>query len=183
MRSLFKNLPDLILAEFESPKDLIHAAEKLRDEGYTKFDSHSPFPIHGMDQAMGLKRSPLGYIIGVMGTIGLIGIIALTYYTNIIGYPMVISGKPYFSWQAFVPVFFAITILMSAFGAFFGMLAINQLPKLFHPLFNSQKFSKVTDDAFFISVQADDPKYNEQEVKNYLESIGGKNVELIKANE
>lgn len=183
MRSLFKPLPDLILAEFESSKELLHAAEKLRDKGYTKFDSHSPFPIHGMDQAMGLKRSPLGYIIGTMGTLGLLGIVALTYYTNIIGYPMVISGKPYFSWQAFVPVFFAITILMSAFGAFFGMLAINQLPKLFHPLFNSQKFTRVTDGAFFISVQADDPKFDEEKVKSYLESIGGKNVELIKANE
>jgi hypothetical protein len=183
LRSLFKSLPDLILAEFDSPKDLLHAAEKLRDEGYTKFDSHSPFPIHGMDQAMGLTRSPLGYIIGTMGTIGLLSMVALTYYTNIIGYPMVISGKPYFSWQAFVPVFFAITILLSAFGAFFGMLAINQLPKLFHPLFNSSKFSRVTDGAFFISVQADDPKYDEQTVKNFLEFIGGKNVELIKANE
>jgi hypothetical protein len=171
----------MILAEFESPKELLIAAEKLRDEGFTKFDSHSPFPIHGMDKAMGLTRSPLGYVIGVMGTIGLLSMVALTFYTNIIGYPMVISGKPYFSWQAFVPVFFAITILLSAFGAFFGMLAINQLPKLFHPLFNSTRFGKVTDGSFFMSVQADDPKFDEQNVKSYLESIGGKNVELIKA--
>ena len=180
MKSLFKPLPNVILAEFDSPNDLMHAAEKMRDSGYPKFDCHSPFPIHGMDGAMGLKRSPLGYIIGVMGSIGLLGMLTLTYWTNIYGYPMVISGKPYFSWQAFVPVIFAITILLSAFGAFFGMLAINRLPQLYHKLFNSERFGKVTDNGFFVSVESDDPKFDEAQTKQFLESIGGKNVEVIK---
>lgn len=180
MKSLFQPLPDIILAEFDSPSDLLHAAEKMRDSGYTKFDCHSPFPIHGMDGAMGLKRSPLGYIIGVMGSIGLLGMVALTYWTNIYGYPMVISGKPLFSWQAFVPVIFAITILLSAFGAFFGMLAINRLPQLYHKLFNSERFGKVTDNGFFVSVESDDPKFDDAQTKQFLESIGGKNVEVIK---
>lgn len=177
-KALFKTLPDTIIAEFKDPGDLLHAAEKLHQAGYTKFDCHSPFPIHGMDQAMGLKRSPLGYIIGVMGTIGFLSMVSLTYYTNIIGYPMVISGKPYFSWQAFIPIFFAITILLSAFGAFFGMLAVNQLPKLFHPLFNSETFARITDDAFIVSVEADDPKFSE--AQSFLASIGGTNIEVIK---
>lgn len=180
MKSLFQPLPDLILAEFKNPGQLLHAAEKLRDAGYKKFDCHSPFPIHGMDDAMGLQRSPLGYIIGVMGSLGLLGMLGLTYWTNIYGYPMVISGKPYFSWQAFIPVVFAITILMSAFGAFFGMLSINKLPQLFHKIFFSERFAKVTDNAFFVSLEADDPIYDEEKVKSFLESIGGTNIEVIK---
>ena len=182
MKSLFKSLPDLILAEFDSPKDLIHAAEKMRDSGYIKFDCHSPFPIHGMDDAMGLKRSQIGYVIGTMGAIGLLSMVALTYWTNIYAYPMVISGKPYFSWQAFVPVIFAITILLSAFGAFFGMLAINKLPQLYHKIFFSERFKKVTDNGFFISVESDDPLYSEEKVSGFLIDIGGSNVEVIKTD-
>ena len=174
-----KNM-NVIIAEFESSGSLLHAAEKMTAEGYKNYDCHSPFPIHGMDQAMGLKRSPLGFIIGFMGASGMLGMIALTYYTNIYGYPMIISGKPLFSWQAFVPVIFAITILMSAFGAFFGMLALNKLPRLFHPLFFSQNFGKFSDGGFFVSVESDDPKYDEEKVKSFLSSIGGKNVEVIK---
>ncbi len=178
--SLFRKLPGVVLAEFESTGSLLHAAEKMSEAGYEKYDCHSPFPIHGMDQAMRLKRSPMGYIIGTMGTIGMIGMIALTYWTNIYGYQMVISGKEYFSWQAFIPVIFAITILLSAFGAFFGMLALNKLPQLFNPIFGSDLFAKVTDDGFFVSVECDDPMYDEAKVKSFLESIGGKNVEVVK---
>ena len=182
MKSIFKPLPQLILAEFDSAHSLLKAAEKMRDGGYTKFDCHSPFPIHGMDGAMGLKRSPLGYIVGTMGLIGMVGMILLTYWTSAVDYPLVISGKRFFSWQAFVPVIFAITVLFSAFGAFFGMLSLNQLPRLFHPLFNSEKFGRVTDGGFFVSVQADDPIYDVARVTAFLESIGGKNVEVVNAD-
>lgn len=181
MKSIFKSLPQVILAEFDSPQTLLKAAGKLREAGYTKYDSHSPFPIHGMDDAMGLKRSPLGYIVGTMGFIGMMGMIALTWWTSAVDYRFVISGKPFFSWQAFVPVIFAITVLFSAFGAFFGMLSLNQLPQLFHPVFNSERFGRVTDGGFFISVQADDPIYEKSKVVTFLESIGGKNVEVVDA--
>ncbi|UCG60354.1 MAG: DUF3341 domain-containing protein [Candidatus Zixiibacteriota bacterium] len=183
MKSIFQTLPQVILAEFDSAHSLVSAAKKLREAGYTKYDSHSPFPVHGMDDAMGLKRSPLGYVVGVMGFTGMIGMIALTYWTSAVDYRFVISGKPYFSWQAFVPVIFAITVLFSALGAFFGMLAFNQLPRLFHPVFNSEKFSRVTDGGFFISVQADDPLYDRGKVISFLESIGGRNVEVVDADE
>jgi len=168
-----------MIAEFDSTSTLLQAAEKMSDAGYKNYDCHSPFPIHGMDQAMKLKRSPMGYVIGTMGTIGMVGMIALTYWTNIYGYSMVISGKPYFSWQAFIPVIFAITILLSAFGAFFGMLALNKLPQLFNPIFGSDNFAKVTNDGFFVSVETDDPIYDETKVKGFLESLGGKNVEVV----
>ncbi|UCD62877.1 MAG: DUF3341 domain-containing protein [Candidatus Zixiibacteriota bacterium] len=183
MKSSFKPLPEITLAEFASPEQLLTAAEKMRESGYTRFDCHSPFPIHGMDDAMGLGRSPLGYIVGVMGSVGLLGMLLLTWWTSAVDYPFVISGKPYFSWQAYIPVVFAITVLFSAFGAFFGMLSLNQLPRLFHPVFGSERFGRVTDGGFFVSVQADDALYEREKVAAFLESIGGKNVEVVTGDE
>jgi hypothetical protein len=170
---------EIMIAQFGSTADLMTAAKKMREGGYKKYDCHSPFPVHGMDKAMGLKRSPLGYIVGLCGTCGLLFMIWLTWYASAYDYPLVISGKPFFSWQAYVPVFFAITVLASAFGAFLGMLAINKLPRPNHPLFNSDRFCTFSDDGFFVSVENDDPQYDPQKVRAYLESIGGKNVEIV----
>jgi len=168
-----------LLAEFENPAALMEAAKKTRDAGYEKFDCHSPFAIHGMDQAMGLKRSPLGWIIGLAALIGTSGALALQWWTSSIDYPMVISGKPLFSYQAYVPVTFAIGVLFSAFAALVGMLAINGLPRLHHPVFYSDNFAKVTDDGFFISIEADDPKFDITRTEEFLKSIGGKNLEVL----
>jgi len=168
-----------MIARFESSGELLHAAEKVRDEGYKEFDCHSPFPIHGMDQAMGLKRSPLGYFIGTMGAIGLIGALTLQWYTSTIGMPQVISGKPFFSYQAYVPITFALTVLLSAFGAMYGMLVLNKLPMLHHVLFNSKKFTRFSDDGFFVSIQATDSKYSDDATRAFLEKIGGKEIEIV----
>ncbi len=176
----FKKAPDIMLAEIQSPEELIHAAEKICEAGYEKYDCHSPFPIHGMDQAMKLKRSPIGYIVGTMGAIGLLGSLFLQWWTSSVDYPLVISGKPLFSFQAFVPVTFALTVLLSAFGALFGMLGFNKLPQLYHPIFNSEQFKKFSDNGFFISINADDPKYDAEATAKFLESIGGTNVEVVK---
>lgn len=177
---LVKKVPAVVLAEFDSAADLIHAAEKIRDQGYKEFDCHSPFPIHGMDDAMGIRRSPLGYIVFSVGSLGLLGAILLTWWTSAVDYPLVISGKPLFSYQAFVPVIFALTTLFSAAAATIGMFAINQLPRLSHPLFNSDRFSKFSDDAFFVSIEASDKKYDEQKTSEFLKSIGGKHIEVLK---
>lgn len=168
-----------IIAEFDSPASLLHAAEKVRDAGYSSFDCHSPFPVHGMDRAMGLKRSPLGWIVGLVAILALGGISLTIWWITAIDYPMVISGKPYFSYQAYVPVAFALTVLSSAFAALFGMLALNRLPQLHHPLFESRRFTKVTDDGFFVSVEAVDPKFDANETRKFLLSLGGQNVEML----
>jgi len=177
---LVKKIPAVILAQFNSANDLYHAAEKMRDNGYKEFDCHSPFPIHGMDEAMGLKRSPLGYIVFLIGSLGLIGIMTLMWWTSAVDYPLVISGKPFFSYPAFVPITFALTVLTSAIGATLSMLAINQLPRLVHPLFNSDRFGKFSDDGFFVSVESNDKKYDEAETAEFLKSIGGKHIEVLK---
>jgi hypothetical protein len=170
----------LILAEFDGPADLLRAAEKARDAGYKKFDCHSPFPVHGMDAAMGLKRSPLGWIVGLSALIGTSSALALQWWTSTIDYPLVISGKPFFSFQAYVPVTFALGVLLSAFAALIGMLALNGLPRLNHPLFNSDRFEKATNDGFFISIEADDPIFEIEKTQTFLESIGGENLEVVK---
>ena len=169
-----------VLAEFADPASLMKAAEKTRYAGYKKFDCHSPFPIHGMDAAMGLKRSPLGWIVGLAALIGTSAALGLQWWTSTIDYPLVISGKPFFSFQAYVPVTFALGVLLSAFAALIGMLVLNGLPRLHHPTFYSDRFARVTDDGFFISIEAADPKFDAQETIKFLESIGGTNPEVLK---
>ncbi|MBC8042801.1 MAG: DUF3341 domain-containing protein [Rhizobacter sp.] len=172
--------PEGMLAEFANPAELLHAAEKLRDAGYKRFDCHSPFPIHGMDEAMGLAPSFLGWVVAAMGiTGGSLGLI-MQWWMSTIDYPLVISGKPYFSYQAYVPVTFELTILLAAFGAVFGMFIINRLPRYHHPVFHSDRFAKVTDDGFFVSVLRGSKKFNVEKTKQFLESIGGKNVEVLR---
>jgi hypothetical protein len=169
----------MMLAEFENPAQLLAAAEKLRNEGYKEFDCHSPFPIHGMDEAMGLKRSPLGWIVGFVAFAALGAGVALEWWTSAVDYPLVISGKPYFSYQAYGPVAFAIMVLTSAFAALFGMLALNKLPMLYHKIFDSEKMCKINNDGFVVSISASDPQYDAQSTKKFLQSIGGKNLEEI----
>lgn len=169
-----------VIAEFESPGALLQAAEKVRDAGYKKFDCHSPFPIHGMDAAMGLKRSFVGYIAGICALLGGSFALWLQWWTSTVDYRMVISGKPFFSYQAYVVVTFGLTILGAAFGAVFGMLITNRLPRWFHGLFYSDNFTRFSDDAFFVSIESDDPQFNEQKTSQFLESIGGRKVEVVK---
>lgn len=168
------------LAEFKDPAELIHAAEKVRDEGFKEFDCHSPFPIHGMDDAMGEKRSPLGYIVGIVAVVSAVGMLLFQGWTSAIDYPIVLSGKPFFSYQAFGVASWAVMVLLSAITCVIGMLVLNKLPMFHHPLFYSENFSKkVNDDGFFVSIEAVDEKFDPKTTKSFLESIGGKNIELI----
>ena len=175
-----KNMPlQGFLCEFENPEQLLKAAKKLREAGYKNFDCHSPFPIHGMDAAMGLKRSPLGYIVFTVAFIALLAGFLLEWWTSTVDYPLVISGKPFFSYQAYGPVAFAIMVLCSSFVALFGMLALNKLPRYFHMLFSSSRFEKVSNDGFFVSIEDSDPKFDMSTTKKLLTDIGGKNVEVL----
>lgn len=168
-----------ILAEFDNPAALLKAATVLRDAGYNKFDCHSPFPIHGMDKAMGLKRSPLGWMVGLAALAGTSGALALQWWTSTIDYPLVISGKPLFSFQAYVPVTFALGVLLSAATALIGMLALNGLPRYHHPVFYSDRFAKASDDGFFISVEINDKIFDVEQTRGLLEQSGGNNIEIL----
>ena len=168
-----------ILASFDDPGALLSAARKVRKAGYTRFDCHSPYPIHGMDSAMGLKPSVVGYIAGIMGTIGFCLALWLQWWTSAVDYPLVIAGKPFFSYQAFVPVTFGITVLFSALGAVFGMLHVNRLPQFYHSVFYADSFASFSDDGFFVSIEADDPRFDAAATRAFLESIGCTKTELL----
>ncbi len=171
--------PMMMLAEFNNPAQLLEAAEKLKEAGYKKFDCHSPFPIHGMDDAMGMKRSPLGWMVGFVAFLALLGGFTLEWWTSAVDYPLVISGKPFFSYQAYGPVAFAVMVLSSAFTALLGMMALNKLPMWYHQLFNSDKTAKISNDGFVVSIESKDPLFDQKKTKDFLIEIGGQNLEVI----
>lgn len=168
-----------LLAEFPHPGALLHAAEEVRRAGYRHFDTHSPFPIHGMDRAMGLGQSKVGYFTMGGGITGFALAYWLQWWTGGIDYPLNISGKPFFAVEPSIPIMFELTVLFSAFGAVFGMLALNGLPRPHNPLFYSQNFARVTDDAFFLQIAASDRRFDEDRTRALLEELGGYNIELI----
>lgn len=168
-----------LLARFESPEDLMKATIKVRDYGFEKFDCHTPYPVHGLDDAMGLKRSILGYIVGV-GAIGGASIgLLLQWYVSTVDYPIVISGKPLFSWQAYMIITFVLMVLGGALSSLLGMFHLNRMPTFNHPLFNSKIFEKATDNYFFISIESKDPLFSEKDTTDFLNSIGGKDIEVV----
>jgi hypothetical protein len=171
------------LAEFDSAKSVYEAAEKVRDAGFSHWDVHSPFPIHGMDDAMGLPKSILPNFVLVGGACGTLTAFLLEYLTQVVIYPTVVHSKPgnLFTIPAFFPVMFELTILFAAFTTLFGCLALMKLPWLNHPLFNSSNFLRFSDDTFFICIEQRDPKFSLESTKNFLGDLGGKNVELIEA--
>ncbi len=168
-----------LLGEFQNPAHLLQAAAEVRKAGYKKFDCHSPFPIHGMDDAMGLKRSKLGFVVAFFGLIGAIAGLSLQGWTSTIAYPVVVSGKPLFSWQAFIIITFAFFVIFGTFSAVLGMLHFNRLPRYYHPVFYSDNFKKFSDDGFFISIEVDDPYFDPEKSLKFLESLGAQNVELL----
>lgn len=168
-----------VLARFENAEAVYSACEKVRDAGYTRWDSHTPFPVHGLDKAMGLRASRLPWIVLISGLSGATGGMLLQYWVAVHAYPLIISGKPLFSWPAFVPVTFELGVLFGALGAVIGMFAFNQLPMLFHPLFSSRSFESATDDGFFISIESWDPHYDETKTSALLREAGATGVEVV----
>ncbi|AUX26189.1 hypothetical protein SOCEGT47_067500 [Sorangium cellulosum] len=168
--------PFALMGYFTTPKDIYHACEALRDAGYSRFDAHTPFPVHGLEKAMGLKPSRLPWLVLGGGTTGLISGILLAWYTQAFDYPLIISGKESFSYQAFVPVIFELTVLFSALTCFFGLFAISRLPAFFHPTMTHPQFPRATDDAFFVSVEASDPKFDRAETRHLLQRLGAQGI-------
>jgi len=167
------------LASFDLVDEFLVAATRVRDAGYTHWDAHSPFVIHGLDAAMGVKKTVLPYIVFVAGLTGAAVGILLQWWTNAVDYPFLISGKPLFSLPANIPIAFETTILFAAISALVGMLVLNRLPQLYHPLFANRSFKRATDDRFFISIEAVDPLFDPTTTRELLESISGRPIEEI----
>ena len=168
-----------MLAEYETPADLMHAAEKIRDGGFRRWDVFSPFPVHGMNQAMGLKNSKVGWFGFLGGCTGYTTGMIMIWWMNAHDYPILVGGKPMFSPFYAFPPSYELTILFTAFGSILGMMFLNRLPKLYNPLFKSERFRKVTHDKFFLVIETTDPKYSEAETRKLLESTGSRHIEIV----
>jgi len=165
-----------VIAEFGDAQTLIDAANSTREAGYTSIDAFSPFPIHGLDEAIGFHKTRLSTIVLGMGIMGGIGGFFMCWYANVIAYPLNIGGKPYNSWPAWIPITFECTILLAALGAVFGMLALNGLPMPYHPVFNVRRFDSASRDKFFLVIQARDPKFSIEEARRFLATLGPREV-------
>lgn len=174
-----RGAPAGLLAEFKTPGELVHAAEQVRAAGYRRWDAHTPHPIHGLDSAMGIRDTALGWIVFGCGTFGCVLGVWMQWWTNAVAYPFVISGKPLWSLPANIPVVFELTVLFSALGAFFGMLILNGLPRLHHWAFFDEGFKEVTTDTYFLTIESSDPKFDASESRALLDSAGSLRTELI----
>jgi len=172
-----------LLAEFASVSDVLVAATQCRDAGFKHWDAHTPFPVHGLNDAMGIRYTRLPLFVLAGGTTGMGLALLMQWWMNAVDYRLNISGKPYFSLPANIPIIFELTVLFSALGCFLGLLAFNLLPEYSHPLFQSERFRRATQDRFFISIEARDPKFDEARVRDFLECLGSINVERIEEEE
>jgi hypothetical protein len=168
-----------MLAEFESAQALLNAANQVRVAGYTRADAFSPFPIHGLAEALGFRERWVSKIVLGAGITGLLAGWGLEYWTQVIDFPMDIGGRPYNAWVAFIPPAFETTILFACLSAVIGMLAMNGLPQPYHPVFNVPSFVRASQDRFFLAIEASDPKFNPSATKEFLVGLRAREVNNI----
>jgi len=180
------------IAEFDDGPELVEAGRQVRAAGYTKLDALTPFPVHGIDEAIGVPRSLLGYFVIFIAFCGTTAAVLLMWYTgayqghipgcDLIGmcsYPQVIGGKPLFDITFGIPIMFELSILFAAFASVLGMFALNGLPQLYHPTGNYSRIAGASDDKFLLVVEATDPKFKAAETADFLKSLGATHVEIV----
>src|SRR5882724_10890730 len=160
-----------VLAEFNTPDELLAATRGARQAGYRQMDAYTPFPVEGLAEALGFQRTGLPFLVLLGGIVGGIGGYLMQYWIAAIDYPLNVGGRPLHSWPSFIPVTFELTILVAALAAVLGMLALNGLPMPYHPLFNMPRFALATHDRFFLCIEARDPKFDRVETRRFLESV------------
>lgn len=165
-----------VMAEFDTPTDLVNAATAAREAGYKKMDGYSPFPIHEMDEALGIKRTILPFLVFGGGLAGCALGFGMQYYMLAIDYPLNVGGRPYLSLPSYIPVMFELTILLASFTAVFGMILLNGLPQPYHPVFNAPRFSLASRDKFFLAIEAADDKFDHEETRRFLEGLNAQEV-------
>lgn len=167
-----------VLAEFHTPGAVYHAAEIVRDAGYANWDVYSPFPIHGIEDAMGMKRTKLPILVACGAFTGTFLAFLMQFWMSH-NYELPVQGKPASAWEPYVPIGFELSVLLAAFTTLLGMLAMNGLPRWHHPLFAKDRFLRMSQDRFAIAIEASDPKFDPQAARRLLESAGAKAVELV----
>ncbi len=165
-----------LMAEFEDPTQAVKAARSAYEEGYRVMDAYSPYPVEELSEAIGFHRNRLPLLVLIGGIIGCVGGFSLCYWASAIAYPLNVGGRPLNSWPAFIPVTFECTILVAAFAAVFGMLALNGLPQPYHPVFNVERFELASRNHFFLCIEAKDPKFDTEATRAFLKSLGPSEV-------
>lgn len=168
-----------VMAQFDRTPDAYHAAEKVRDAGFQRWDLYSPFPIHGIEEAMGQKRTILPFVVAGGAIAGVATALGMQFWITAVDYPLTVQGKPFDAWEPFTMVTFELGVLFSAFSALLGMLALNGLPRWHHPLMRKDRFLDATDDKFFVVIEATDPKFDPQLTSRMLRDLGASAVELV----
>ena len=170
-----------LMAEFSTPEQLLEAARRTQNAGYRRIDAFAPFPIEGLADAVGFRRTRLPLVVLIAGIIGGSTGFYLQYYAAAVSYPLNVGGRPLNSWPAFIPITFELTILFAAFAAVFGMLAMNGLPTPYHPVFNVRRFALASRDRFFLCVKARDPMFDIKKTRQFLETLNSRGVSEIEA--
>ena len=165
-----------LVAAFDTPSALFHGCEKVRDAGFSQWDAITSFPIHGLDAAMGVRRSNVPRFSLVGGITGFCTGMSLIFWTGAIEYPLIVGGKPYFSPMFAFPISYELTILFTAFATIIGMFILNKLPMHYHPVMKAPQFVRASDDRFYIVIEANDPKFNPAQTRALLEQVGGKDI-------
>lgn len=160
-----------LMAEFASAEQILHAARRARAEGYLRIEAYVPFAVEGLDEALGLPKTRLPRLILICGLLGGISAFLLQAYLAAVDYPLNAGGRPYFSWPPFTLPAFEFTVLGAALAGFFGMLARNGLPRLYHPVFGAQDFERASQDRFFLMIEADDPRFEPEAARRFLASL------------
>ena len=160
-----------LLAEFQDPNQLVHAAHCAHREGYRRLDAYSPFPVEELSEALGFRRTRMPLVMFIGGVLGCLSGFFMQYYCAVISYPIDVAGRPLNSWPAWIPVTFELTVLISALSGVFGLLGLCGLPQPYHPLFNVPEFARATRDGFFLCIEATDPKFDRQQTRQFLEGL------------
>jgi len=168
-----------LLAEFEDGDQLLAAAQRTYEAGFRRLDAYSPFPVHGLAEAIGFRRNAVPLLVLLGGLAGAAIGFGLQYWISVTAYPLNVGGRPLNSWPSFIPVTFEMTILIAALTAIFGMMALNGLPMPYHPLFNVPRFALATHDRFFLCIEAVDPLFDREATRRFLEALGAKAVSEV----
>jgi hypothetical protein len=170
-----------LMAEFESPEAMKHAAATLYSKGFRRMDAYAPYPVEGMDEAMGIPRSPIPrWVLGI-GMLGAVLTYFVQFWVNAVDYPIVVGGRPLFSVPALVPITFELGVLSASFAAFFGLLGYARLPRLWSPEFEVEGFERATVDRYFVAIDARDPCFDWVESARELERLGALRVAELEA--